>query len=550
MSDQGSYDLIEQPWILVQRLDGRVCEVSIRELFATASELRSIVGELPTQTFAILRVLLAVLHRAVDGPQDGGQWRELWDSEQPPMEQIDSYLSRFSHHFDLLHPETPFFQVADLHTKNNEVFGLERLIADVPTGQPYFTTRWGTGLERLGFAEAARWVVHCQAYDPSGIKSGAVGDQRVKGGKGYPIGTGWAGALGGVVIEGNDLRETLLLNLVAVNGSSNYLQSSSADAPAWERDYTAAERADNSEPCGPLDLYTWQSRRIRLFHDGESVTGVLITNGDKITPQNRLRLEPMSIWRRSEAQEKKKTHGPVVYMPKVHRPERSIWRGLSGLLAGTVRMSAGSDPAAELAPATLEWIGELCNDEFLPDDFRVRARTIGMEYGSQQATSAEVIDDALSMSIVLLAERGAGLQRTAIDAAEDAESGAVALGNLAANLARAAGGDPVGPKERAKELAYDALDREFRPWLARLDSSCDVDDERARWHTAAAGIIRDLGAELVQQAGPSAWRGREVELSRGNTYLVNIPIADRWFRGRVAKVFWAARKDQHDKEVA
>ncbi|NYN06610.1 type I-E CRISPR-associated protein Cse1/CasA, partial [Salmonella enterica subsp. enterica serovar Typhimurium] len=68
------------------------------------------------------------------------------------------------------------------------------------------------GRSKLSFAEAARWLVHTQAYDYSGIKPGVEGDPRVKGGKGYPIGTGWSGMTGGTVIRGTTLLETLLLN--------------------------------------------------------------------------------------------------------------------------------------------------------------------------------------------------------------------------------------------------------------------------------------------------------------------------------------------------
>ena len=58
------------------------------------------------------------------------------------------------------------------------------------------------GLERISWAEAARWLVHVHAFDPSGIRSGAVGDPSVKGGKGYPIGPGWTGQVGVVIVEG------------------------------------------------------------------------------------------------------------------------------------------------------------------------------------------------------------------------------------------------------------------------------------------------------------------------------------------------------------
>ena len=70
------------------------------------------------------------------------------------------------------------------------------------------------GISSISVAEAAQMVVHVMAYDYSGIKSGAVGDPRVKGGKGYPTGIGWAGWLGGTLLKGANLKETLLLNYV------------------------------------------------------------------------------------------------------------------------------------------------------------------------------------------------------------------------------------------------------------------------------------------------------------------------------------------------
>ena len=178
-----TFDLVERPWIMVhRRADGRVEEVSIREAFARAGEFRTLLGEVPTQTFALVRMLLAILHRAVDGPVDPADWHALWRDRDLPMSDIDGYLDEYRDRFDLLSPEQPFYQVAELRPEKSQVFGLTKLIADVPAGAPYFTTRLKRGVERISFAEAARWVVHCQAFDPSGIKTGDR-DRRVKGGK-------------------------------------------------------------------------------------------------------------------------------------------------------------------------------------------------------------------------------------------------------------------------------------------------------------------------------------------------------------------------------
>lgn len=171
-------------------------------------------------------------------------------------------------------------QVAGLHTATGATSGLSKLIAEVPDGAPYFTTRAGDGLSHVGPAEAARWVVHCQAFDPSGIKSGAVGDPRVKGGKGYPIGVGWCGNLGLVIAEGRDLAETLLLNLVLDHPST------AEDVPVWEREEPLTAAVDpvlatRGRSHGPVELLVWQSRRIRLIpRDDGNVVDALVWDVD------------------------------------------------------------------------------------------------------------------------------------------------------------------------------------------------------------------------------------------------------------------------------
>jgi CRISPR system Cascade subunit CasA len=526
------FDLVSRPWILTRRLDGRIGEVGLEELFATAHGLRAIVGEVPTQTFALVRLLLAILHRATDGPPDGHAWRALWRDPTLPVADVTDYLGAFRDRFDLLHPVTPFYQVAELRTAKGEVFGLDRLIADVPTGEPFFTTRLKAGVERISPAEAARWVVHCQAFDPSGIKSGAVGDPRVKNGKGYPIGTGWAGSLGGVFAEGRTLRETLLLNLIP----AAHLRSDDRDLPVWERPpQTGCEEVPGGrEPYGPLDLYTWQSRRIRLFGDGDAVTGVIVANGDQLRPQNRHDLEPLSAWRRSQAQEKALKR-PLVYMPREHDPERAIWRGLAALLPAAIPVQ-GSGPADALAPAVLGWIGQAHYRGDLAADQHVRARAVGMRYGSQQAITIEIVDDAMDMAVALLAERHRELAAAAVTAVEHADAGAAALGYLAANLAEAAGGDGAGPKDRAREQAYAALDAPFRHWLAGLGPRSDPRQALEAWHETAHRILLDLGRELVDHAGPAAWVGRLVG-PEGRQRHVSTPEADIWFRRQIRKAF-------------
>ncbi|MDQ2837592.1 MAG: type I-E CRISPR-associated protein Cse1/CasA [Actinomycetota bacterium] len=523
------FDLTRQPWILVRTLDGELRELSLTDTLTSAHELAGIVGEIPTQTFAITRLLLAILHCALDGPTDIPGWVALWEQPELPAEPITSYLSDYSDRFDLLHPTQPFFQVASLRTSKDETFGLERLIADAPTGRPYFTTRLGAALESIEFAEAARWLVHCQAFDPSGIKSGAVSDPRVKGGRGYPIGVAWSGLIGGILCEGQTLRETLLLNLIARPDDSG----TAMDQPVWERPPQTArpDALEGRPPTGPLDLYTWQARRIRLVPKGNQVTGVLVCNGDKLTPQNLNQLEPMTVWRRSANQEKQLGETPV-YMPRVHDPERSLWQGIEALLPSQAGSRQGNEAAAALTPGCLSWIGQLHYYGALPAEYAVRTRAIGMYYINQSALVGEIVDDSLSMSVLLLSESGAPLAAQIAEGAAKLEEGVRSLANLAGKLAVAAGGDSKPPQDPAKAVGFAAVDGEFRRWLSDLGPGSDPLTAQAALYATARSILLELGRELVRSASPQAWSGRKVDKN-----IVCTATADNWFQRDIYRLF-------------
>jgi CRISPR system Cascade subunit CasA len=148
------------------------------------------------------------------------------------------------------------------------------------------------------------------------------------------------------------------------------------------------------------------------------------------------------------------------------------------------------------------------------------------------------------MSVVLLGEAGRELRAAAIDAVGDADKAAQALGNLAANLVEATGGEGTGPRDRAREIAYAQLDPWFRSWLADLGPGTSPVAARTRWQETADRVVRQLGRELIDQAGPAAWQGREV---RGRH--VSTPEADNWFRLQLHRTFtYAHQDDAHRKE--
>lgn len=540
------FPLTDEPWIPVLDAAGRRRDVSLTDLFAQAGDLRMIACELPTQTFAILRLALAILHRTTGGPPGEIAWRALWRDRRLPFADITDYLGEFRDRFDLLHREHPFYQVANLRAAKDNTYGLERLIADVPNGMPFLTTRAGPGMECITPAEAARWLVHCQAYDTSGIKTGAVGDPRAKDGRGYPIGASSLGWLGGVHLEGDTLRDTLLLNLVPV--APGWQIADERDVPVWERaPHTAAEEPDASRgPYGLLSLYTWQSRRIRLVGDADGITGAMISNGDRLDWQDRHQREPMTVWGRSDPRERAQKRSPV-YLPRPHDHSRALWRGLQTLLPSPP--PPGSEPPQRLSPMVVQWLARMTVTGVVASNFRARTRATSITYGAKQSVVDEVFSDALTMNVLLLVEDSA-LHAAAIDAAGDAENAVKALRRLADNLARAAGSrdTDVGEAARSAERAYALLDRAFRDWLARLGPDSDPVSERAAWQRLARRAIARLGSGLVEAAGPTAWTGRAGKDRTGKDVHYSSSQAEAWFRMGLAKALPMATESAHQSQ--
>lgn len=493
-----NFNLLDESWIRVTRLDGASDEVSLLTLFREATDIAGIHGEIASQDVAILRLLLAISHRTMDGPEDLDTWKEYWNDPERLGRDAVAYLERYREQFDLRDPDYPFFQVAGIHAASGKTSGLEALIVDVPNGNPFFTTRIAQGLESVSWAEAARWLVHVHAFDPSGIRTGAVGDPRVKGGKGYPIGPGWTGQIGAVTVMGESLERTLLLNTVVCENLPELANvDPEQDLAPWEREGDGPAGSQNLEPTGPVSCYTWQTRRVLLHGDDVDVTGLFLGNGDRATPQNRYLVEPMTAWRYSEPQTKK--FKAPVYMPRKLPTDRSFWRGLSTLVAQLsprTTVKGAGEVTRYRSPGVISFYQDLMRRRIVPAGGLVPLHAVGIEYGPQEAVVTELVDDVLSLPAGLLDSENKRLLAVVHDAMEETEQVASALRNLAGNLDSARGGSPDTrsvAREHAGGAFYQVIDERFPRWLASLDG-------------ADPAIARDQWRELLRS---EAWRQQE-----------------------------------------
>jgi CRISPR system Cascade subunit CasA len=510
-----SFNLLDERWVPVI-VGSSTTDVSLLELFRRADRLDRLGGEIGTMNFALLRLLLAILHRAFvaitppgsEGARERAEsLRDRWHEDGLPA--VAEYLESHRRRFFLFHPSAPFYQVSDLRAARDEVSDLGRLVAERP---PYLATRSARGLRRISAADAARWLVHVHAYDVSGIKTGVLGHPRARGGKVYPEGVGWCGQLGGLHLLGASLLDTLLLNLWA-NGAPP--PDIDRDLPPWERtpDSVGDDRDLASRPWGPVDLYTWQPRRVRLVGGTDGVTGVVLTYGDRFLIQERQvvvtdSLEPLTGWRFSKPQTAKYHY--AVEMPREHNRGVQLWRTMPTLL-GLVQVSK---PDVGRSAGVVEHVAAFAESPLLVGGV-VRLHATGVAYGSNNSVFDDVFDDGLDLPTVLLEPEGVTIRALAIAAVEAAQKGVEALRDAARRLATASGGSGAaieGPGQRAVESGYARLDRPYRRWL--LDLAREKDDlsaAEAVWHAVAADELQRLGDELASQVSTAAWRGYDAK---------------------------------------
>ncbi|MTD91156.1 type I-E CRISPR-associated protein Cse1/CasA [Corynebacterium hiratae] len=530
MTDTPTFNLLDEPWIKCMDGTNQPVTLSIRDVFSGRGDAYKVVGDSPTQDYAVLRVLLAIFWRAhaldlignyADSSWEDFDWPEWFDElrEQLVNEKCDDvvleYLDGYEDRFDLLSPSAPFMQVADLHTKSGATRPVSFIVPEA--ADDFFTMRTAEGRESLAPDEAARWLIHAQAFDYSGIKSGAVGDPRVKQGKGFPIGTGWTGQTGGTIVLGTGgILETLILN----TPQSAVLDSQeggavSVDTPVWEREPdTAAQRPGSNDdigavPHGAVDLATWQARRIRLFFEGDRAVQVLVSNGDRIPDAGKNVMgDPMTPYRYSPNKSKNDVDA---YYARSYDPTRTMWRALDALIA--LEDDPGFDNGKNKAPKrprNLSNLADLEADGYL-DKNLLDIALVSMEYGPKESSVASTFTATIGLPLVVLRadDTGRKVRNAVRTSAEKTGKAAISLGWFAGQLLVAAGGDYEFGSSTADRF-YARLEPLFLAWMAGLNSD-NAETGQIEWQKQLREQVLRDARELLRGAGTKAIVGREVD---------------------------------------
>ncbi len=274
MTQQFSFNLVDEPWLPCVQLNGTAVTLNLRDTLTQAHQLQTLTGDSPPQTAALHRFLLAILHR-VFGPADYDEWADLWQAEKFDPDRLNAYLDRWRHRFDLFDPERPFYQAPDPRVKLKSTINLshDRASGNNATLFDHHTEEIG---EILTLPQAARALITAQAFALAGL-SGIT--QKFTDGA----------CAGGIIflVEGDDLKQTFLLNMIMYPpDSEDMFPHHKQDKPAWEMDDPF--KPDRPYTFGYLDYLTWQNRRILL--QPQQVNSEVIVRNMTMGPA--LRFEP------------------------------------------------------------------------------------------------------------------------------------------------------------------------------------------------------------------------------------------------------------------
>ncbi|MGW5050348.1 type I-E CRISPR-associated protein Cse1/CasA [Actinokineospora sp. NPDC004072] len=411
-----SFDLITRPWVPVVDRSGERRVVSLARLLLGAHTLRRIAGQTPPMTAALHRLVLALLHR-VYGPPDADGWARLWTANRLPSAPLRAYLNDYRDRFDLFHPERPFLQCRELRSLTPA--SPAKLVPFRSVGNNVTLFDHTTAADRILLKpeEAAQWLVTALAFDPGGMKTPYTKD---KSSERAPC--NWFGV---VVVEGQDLRETLLLNAITYNPAQRHPERTGPDdRPAWEAEEPPGpEPAPATVPRGWTDLLTWPSRRI-LLRPANTANGVMV-DGVVLTPGTRLDVrlpdeEMMAAFRKPRGPNgKPKPDEPL--RPVVLHPTRGIWRHSVEMLLSF----PWEEERTRQRPRTLDHVSARSLDEDIAVDAVYTLRVFGQRLDAKASVVETWIEDEVPAPVALLranSETLGGLIGTAITLADETVS--------------------------------------------------------------------------------------------------------------------------------
>ena len=528
------FNLLDEPWIsVVYDEKGTTKEVSLQELFLNAHQYKDLAGDTKTQDFAVLRVLLAVLHTVFSRFDADGNvyeylavderfkqiepveesdiadyqddlydtWIDLWESGKFPNI-INHYLEKWRDRFYLFDEEYPFFQVrkediaADKisKAKASSISGknINRTISESENKLALFSPKNSKNKEQLTPSELTRWLLTFQGY--SGLS-----DKVIFGKEKYKASKGWLFDIGAVFIQGTSLFETLLLNCILPFYDYGNLES--IQCPCWE--FASSDNINRylfgSECTNLSNLYTIWSRGIYIDpeYDLNKPFSFEIVKLPDINHQDNF-LEPMTTWKYNTTGENKDS-----YTPKKHLLNQSLWRSF-GLLAVEDRTGHFR------RPGIIDWLGDI-GDTIGNRLFNIIS--ISMQ-DDGNATSwlptDEVIDSILINDLVLADFNESGWVPRINEVVKETKTViSKVYKRYIEDLKEIRNISNNNYTNQMVEMLYFKIDHPFREWLSSILPDDEKDSKIKEWRDLLKKMVKAEAKSILGQGGTRDYLGIE-----------------------------------------
>lgn len=547
------FNLLDEPWIsVIVDEKGHNKLVSITDVFKHASEYKALAGDMKIQDFALLRILLAVLHtvfsrydiqgnsREFDSNEDNEYdfnketmniWREVRGSKKFP-DAVFKYLEQWHDRFYLFDDKYPFFQDTILnveskklsHKSPTELLGknINRLISESKNKIAIFSPKCGENKSILNESQLARWLIAFQAYS-------SVPDKTKFGSEKYTSSKGWLFELGGIYIEGENLFETLMLNCVLVGEMQS---PKKRQKPCWE--YSGAENIDKSFYDTFIDnvsqLYTRWSRAIYInpsisLDKGISIYTVILP---KLNNEDAF-IEPMTVWQYNKERENKDK-----YTPRKHKVEESMWRSF-----GLLTLQESDDGILKNhKPGIMEWLNKISKD--ISGSFiSLHAISIKGDSSSSDIPIDEIYDNLHFHEVVFTDNTNDGWVRRINKEVEYTRSAIEFIYRQflldICEIRNRNKDDATKYADKCISHAYFLVDQPFRQWLANIKPKDSMNERCTQWRNTLYNILINEAEVMLKNATLRDFTGLVGEKSKKSP-AKNIVIAYNIFTSRLKKL--------------
>lgn len=538
------YNLLDEKWIQVASKD-TVEKASIKELFAGAAKYKELAGDMKTQDFAVMRVMLAILYTVFSRFDSNGEpygffevdkekflqtgglkegdlddyeealyqtWIDIWNAKEFPKV-VYEYLEKWRERFFLYDDKYPFFQVTKEVIEKDaagggEFYGknINRLVSESNNKQAYFSPKDESYKEYIADDELARWLITLQGY------IGTSDKKKVGTAKTYS--KGWLYDLGGVYLQGNNVFETLMLNFVIAHNENNNLLK--IQKPCWEAETIEKniELYFHNGIDNIASLYTAWCREIFIDPNRtkEDKFVCFIAKLPEIEHSDAF-LEPMTVWKYNDTGEYKDK-----YRPRKHDVNKSMWRNF-GLLTG---VGEGTRK-----PGVIEWLnklGDISESEelgFNKENITLCAVCMLDDGNATSWAPIDEVEDTLNLKErVLVDTKDTGwiirINKTVTDTKVTIDR---ALKVFIKDLLEIRKMEKADVSKYVEQF-YFRIDLSFRNWIESIDIDNDKDAKGIEWRNILKKAMKEYVDELVSNAGLRDYKG--IETSTGVKNIATI----------------------------